>query len=327
MEKKSVLVTGIGGNVGQGIIRNIIESKYPITIVGCNIANFSAGNYLCDAFELVPYAFDENYIPTITEIIKKHKIDLIIPSTDYEVYYLAKNKHLLTCDVACSSETASSIYLDKWLTWLHHQKNNIPFANSCMPSQFNNQYNEHITKPKKGRGSRGLHINHINPKSFADEEYMVQDLAKGKEITTAFYVTKQKQLHGLITMERTLENGTTNFSKVVFNYNAEIIKTIIEPMIKLADIKGSINVQSIVTENNQIIPFEVNCRISGTNSIRTNFGFKDVKYTLQEYLYNQQPEEPNVTAGIAVRVLLDVIYPNATTTNDLLTNKTNSYIF
>ena len=30
MEKRTVIVTGIGGNVGQGIIRNIRFSKYPV---------------------------------------------------------------------------------------------------------------------------------------------------------------------------------------------------------------------------------------------------------------------------------------------------------
>lgn len=327
MEKKTVLVTGIGGNVGQGIIRNILETKFPITIVGCNIASFSAGNYLCDAFELVPYAYDTNYIPKISEIVKKHNVDLIIPSTDYEIYYLAKNKHLLNCEVACSSESAANTYLDKWLTWLHHQQNNIPFAASCLPSNFTNQFKEHISKPKKGRGSRGLHFNHTDTKSFSDDEYMVQELAVGKEITTAFYVTKKGKLHGLITMERTLENGATNFSKVITQYDEEITKTILEPMIANTEIRGSINVQSIVTKNNKIIPFEVNCRISGTNSIRTNFGFKDVKYTLQEYLYHQEPEKPKVMNGIAVRVLLDVIYPNATSVESILTNKSENYIF
>jgi len=59
MDKKIVLVTGIGGNVGQGILRNILKTKFPIRIVGCNVADFSAGNHLCDSFYKVPFANDE----------------------------------------------------------------------------------------------------------------------------------------------------------------------------------------------------------------------------------------------------------------------------
>ncbi len=327
METKTVIVTGIGGNVGQGILRNIKETNFLIKIVGINIAEFSAGNYLCDYFELVPYAFDENYIARIQAIVQKYNADLIIPSTDFETYYLSKNKEQINCSIACSPELTTQTYLDKWLTWLHHQNNHIPFAQSCLPSTYKNQFTECILKPKKGRGSRGIFINPENPTSFSDEEYMVQELAKGKEITTAFYVTKQNELHGLITMERTLENGTTNFTKVVFDYDKKITDEIIKPMMTCLDIKGAVNIQSIVIDNNSIIPFEVNCRISGTNSIRSNFGFKDVKYTLEEYLYNQKPENTTVISGIAVRVLMDVIYPNSNNPSAILTNQSNHYIF
>lgn len=327
MEQKTVLVTGIGGNVGQGIIRNIRETKFPIVVVGCNVTEFSAGNYLCDSFEKVPYAFESGYISAIKNVVTRHNVELILPSTDYEMFYLAKYQNELFCTVACSNIEAAEIYLDKWKTWQHHNANDIPFAASVLPSQFNNQFSKYILKPRKGRGSRGIFVNHEKPNVFADEEYLVQELAEGKEITTAFYVTKENELNGLITMERTLENGTTNFSKVVFAYDEQIVSGIILPMMKVAPLRGSVNVQSIVTSENKIVPFEVNCRISGTNSIRTNFGFRDVKYTLQEYLYNQLPEKPKVTDGIAVRVYLDVVYPNAKDIQFILDNKANYRIF
>ena len=102
MDRKTVLVTGIGGNVGQGILRNILKTKFPIRIVGCNVADFSAGNHLCDSFYKVPFANDENYINSINAIVEKENIDLIIPSTDYEIYYLALNKNQLKTKVVTS---------------------------------------------------------------------------------------------------------------------------------------------------------------------------------------------------------------------------------
>ena len=72
--------------------------------------------------------------------------------------------------------------------------------------------------------------------------------------------------------------------------------------------RGSCNVQSRVTSMG-IIPFEINCRISGTNSVRSQFGFNDVAYTVQEYLLSQRPAPPKVIKGTALRVILDIIYP------------------
>ncbi|MDP2385478.1 MAG: ATP-grasp domain-containing protein [Bacteroidota bacterium] len=311
MDKKRILVTGIGGNVGQGILRNIISLNLPIDLFGCNVIKFSPGNYFCKEVFETPFAYEENYIPVIREIVLSQKIDLLIPSTDYEVYYLSKFKAEIPCAIAVSGPVASEIYLDKYKTFLHHKKNNIPFAESVLPSEYKGQFGDVILKPKEGRGSRGLFINPDNINEFPDDKYMVQPLLKGKEITTAFYVNKQHKLHGLITMERSLENGTTSACNVSFDYDGRIVP-ILNQIIASTDVEGSANLQSIVTDAGIIVPFEVNCRISGTNSIRSNFGFKDVWYTLQENLYQSEPDKPEIITGSAVRILMDIIYKENT---------------
>jgi carbamoyl-phosphate synthase large subunit len=194
----------------------------------------------------------------------------------------------------------------------------IPFAQSWLPSEFKNEVSDIIVKPREGRGSKNVHINPENPQGFSDE-YIIQPLYKGVEITTAFYVKRDDTLHGLFTMERELANGATSKSITTKKYDAELGK-IINKMIANKGLYGSINLQSIVDSEGNIIPFEVNCRISGTNSIRHNLGFQDVKYTIQEYLLNQQPDEINAIDGVAVRMLSDVIYPNATNINQLNNN-------
>jgi carbamoyl-phosphate synthase large subunit len=326
MATKKIIVTGIGGNVGQGIIRNIKALDYDVKIAGTNVTDFSAGNYLCDTFYKVPYAFDAGYIEAIIEIVNKEKADLIIPSTDFETFYLSKNSASIPCKIAVSGADATRIYLDKYETWKHHNAHGIPFAASLLPSSYSTNFKEYIVKPKKGRGSRGIYINPKDLSGFSDEEYMVQELHRGEEITTAFYVTNENKLLGCITMSRTLENGMTNLCKVVHAYD-DALKPIIEKMIQSSVIRGSANIQSIVTADGQIMPFEVNCRISGTNSIRSNFGFKDIQYTLQEFLFGQTPDQPVITSGVAVRVLLDVIYPDQKDFNNISDNSSPHYIF
>ncbi|MEI3788306.1 MULTISPECIES: ATP-grasp domain-containing protein [Chryseobacterium] len=326
MENKTVLVTGIGGNVGQGILRNIIKTQFPIRLVGCNVIDFSAGNHLCDAFYKVPYAMADNYIDIINFIIEKEKIDLIIPSTDYEVYYLALHKDKLKAQAVVSEVSTSKKYLDKYLSYEHHKENNLPFAEAYLPKDYiQGTFIDYIVKPREGRGSRGLHINPKDLSGF-DETYMVQKLIQGKEITTAFYVNKNNELHGFINLERTLENGATSECTVNRSFDTEL-EIILKELVDKNDFVGSANLQSIVDEQGNIIPFEVNCRISGTNSIRSNFGFEDVKYTLEEHLYNILPSKTNIIEGVAVRILMDVIYPNQSNIDDLKDNSSPHYIF
>jgi carbamoyl-phosphate synthase large subunit len=325
MERKTVLVTGIGGNVGQGVLRNIRDLNWDICIIGSDIASFTAGNYLCDSTYKVPYSYEQNYITEIIAIVDKHNVDVILPTTDYEVYFLSLHQDKIKARVVASEATLAQKYLDKYETYLHHFSLDIPFAKTWLPSQFDSQVKDIIVKPREGRGSRGIEINPKFPTHFSDD-YLIQPLHKGKEITTAFYVKKDCTLHGLFTMERELTNGATSKSKTCKDYDEELEKIILK-MIQFPGLRGSINLQSIVEEDGTIVPFEVNCRISGTNSIRHNLGFQDVKYSLQEYLLNQEPDEIHAIDGIAVRLLYDVIYPNATQENDLNNNSSNFKIY
>ena len=201
MDAKTVLVTGIGGNVGQGILRNINSLQWPIRIIGCNVSDFSSGNYLCDASYKVPYAFEEHYISEINKIVGKENVDLIIPSTDYEVYYLSLKSKLLKAKIVASDPEIAKIFLDKYLTFQCFEKNTIPFAKSWLPKDFDFSCSAYIAKPREGRGSRGIMLNPENPKELNDD-YIIQTLHKGIDITTAIYVNKKGKLHGLFSMER-----------------------------------------------------------------------------------------------------------------------------
>jgi carbamoyl-phosphate synthase large subunit len=319
----NVLVTGIGGVVGQGILRNIISCRYDIRLIGTNTEKISAGNYLCDEVYHVPYAYEQNYIERISTICHDENVDLIIPATDYEVYHLAASQHVLPA-VAGSPAEVARICLDKYLTWQEFSRHAIPFAESSLPADYSGAFAECIVKPRKGRGSRDLHFNPENVGLFSDD-YVVQNLYRGTEITTGFYVTRDGELLGQITLERTLSAGATASCSVITDHDCEI-ERIIRKMMASFTIRGACNIQSIVTSDNHVIPFEINCRISGTNSIRAQFGFTDVKYTIDEILYGKKLAKPHITKGSAVRILLDVIYPDIGL-DDIRNKQTSHYLF
>ncbi len=320
MSIKNILVTGIGGVVGQGILRNISDMQLQNEIIGTNTIKVSAGNHLCDKVYEVPFAYDPSYIGTIEKICIDENVGLIIPSTDYESYYLAKYQSQLPCVVASCSEEVTNFSLDKYSNYQAFTKYGIPFAQSVLPSEYQDEYEKIIIKPREGRGSRGIHVDPANPKSFSDSN-LIQEYLEGDELTTTFYVRKDGSLHGLITFKRELEQGNTSKAEVVFEYDEEIL-LIIKKMIKHYGYKGSCNIQSKVT-NKGIIPFEINSRISGTNSVRAQFGFPDVAYTVQEHLLGKSIKPPKVNKGTALRIILDIIYPEITL--DQINNKNDKF--
>jgi len=305
---KNILVTGIGGNVGQGILRNLRALPYKLEITGTNTEWISAGNHLCDRVFPVPFASEPGYIDTILQICRDRCIDLIIPSTDFETYYLSRQRSVLPA-MACADHQTNEIFLDKYLTWCEFQKYHIPFALSALPSQPQKCFNEIIVKPRTGRGSRDICVNPESLVIFSDD-YLVQEYLRGREITTAFYITRQKDLLGHITFARELSHGATVKCEVVFDYDADVTR-LIHQMTDAFHIVGPCNIQSIVLEDLAVVPFEINARISGTNSIRSHFGFNDVKYIVDEYVYDKLPEKPVIKKGCALRMLTDIIYIDA----------------
>lgn len=303
---KKVLVTGVGGVVGQGILRNLRDEAFDVALVGTNVAAVSAGNHLCDAVHVVPYAIDPTYVGVMHDLIVREGIDLVIPSTDYEVYHLMLAQPELPTVVAASAADVSRMCLDKYLTWEAFSAQGLAFAASHLPSQYAGQFKHTVVKPREGRGSRNIHVDPADPRSFGDD-YLVQEYLDGEELTTSFYVRRDGTLHGMITFVRELEQGNTAQAEVIARHDAQL-RPMVEAMVAKFAFRGSCNLQSRVTKRG-IVPFEINCRISGTNSLRSQFGFRDVAYTMQEYLYGQVPDAPQVTPGCAIRVMMDIIYP------------------
>ncbi len=315
-EAKTILVTGIGGNVGQGIAQNIAAMGYPITIIGTDIAAFSAGTHLCHYTYQVPYAQDPDYISAVQAICQRHQVDLILMSTDMETYYLACHADRLP-PVVVSCPAVAEIFLDKYNTWVEFQKHGIPFAEALRPSEFTGQFADFVAKPRRGRGSRGVVFNPQNPAAFSDEDYLIQKRYFGRETTTAFYVNRRGHLVGHITFERELQNGYTALCWVVDTWDAGIHQLVCQ-MMAAFPLCGSYNIQAMVTPEGEIMPFEINGRISGTNSIRARLGFNDVKMAIDEWCYGLEPEAPVVSKGVGLRILKDVIYPGAENPADVL---------
>jgi carbamoyl-phosphate synthase large subunit len=306
---KSVLVTGVGGMVGQGILRNIRSLDQEIALHGTDIRRVSAGNHLCDSVHVLPYAYDPGYVPAVASLVGELGIALIIPSTDYESYYLARHAAELGATVASSPAEVTAACLDKFKTFETFRAFGIPFADSALPSSYQPRHARVLVKPREGRGSRNIHVDPPHPESF-DDSYVVQEYLDGPELTTTFYVTRDGGLHGFITFVRELEAGSTSRCEVTKEHDPEIHR-LIEQMLGHMEFRGSCNLQSRVTAAG-VIPFEVNCRISGTNSIRSQLGFPDVAYTIDEYLNDRAPQAPQVRGGCAIRVTHDVVYPELT---------------
>ena len=91
------MITCAGVGLSHQKFRLIKESKEhkDIFLIGVDVKRDELVEKIADAFEVIPFAGDKNYINKIKKIINKYKVNLIIPCSDEEALILAKNRNLI----------------------------------------------------------------------------------------------------------------------------------------------------------------------------------------------------------------------------------------
>lgn len=308
--KFTVLVTGIGGNVGQGICKNLrLHYGLDVKIVGTNIEEKTAGRYLVDAFHLVVRADHPDYLKAIKDLVTQEAVDLILPATDLESYLLSDGELFAQGKVLTSPLSTQLCFYDKLKTYELFHSLNLNFPKTYLPSSFDKNSADHlILKQRSGGGSKNLFLKPtLQQIKDADDEFVIQEKLTGIEITSTCFYPEKGAVIGPITFIRDLKFGTTFYCKRVKEYDEEVLG-IFKKMGSKVKIRGSINLQSIVTDKG-VFPFEINGRISGTNSIRSHLGFSDVKFSVDSYLLKKEIETPQILDGEGYRIISDIIIP------------------
>jgi carbamoyl-phosphate synthase large subunit len=87
----TILVTGAGGGLGQGIIkalRHIPDMK--LRIIAGDIDPRSPGLYWADQGIIIPAASASNYVDALTKLCAHEYVDFYIPGTDSELSLCAQ---------------------------------------------------------------------------------------------------------------------------------------------------------------------------------------------------------------------------------------------
>ena len=156
----SILVTAIGGDIGQSIARVLRHFKQITSIVGTDISDNNAGPYFVDRFVLVPAATNKEYLDTLEKIVKENDISCVIPASEIEIQvlnnYLLNNK-VFIAPLIMANQKAVSLCFDKYETIKFLKANGIKVPWTVPISQEPLKY-PCILKNRRGAGSKDLVI-------------------------------------------------------------------------------------------------------------------------------------------------------------------------
>lgn len=317
--KANVLITGVGGCLGQFILKALKHSNIEHKAVGCDCDNNSLGLFQADKAYLVPTAFSPDYLSKIIEICLSEEIDIIMAGSMVELRLLSRFKDEIkeksNAFVVSSDIETLQLMEDKWNLVQFLKQAGFDFPNSILASQAD-QIEDFvrtcgfplIVKDRLGSGSKGLGIakneQELNqlikqiPNAII-QEYLLPD---DEEYTVGVFVGSNGKASANIVMKRQLGLGMT-FKAEVFPDSK--IGDHCERVLEKIGCIGPANVQLRNTERGPVI-FEINPRFSSTTSARPLFGYNDVAMSINDFVFKQQNDRPDIKSGRLFRYVEDV---------------------
>lgn len=289
-----ILVTGVGGGVGQSIIKSLQGTSY--TIIGADGELLATGLYAISKGYRVPYAAAPNYVERLLEICQAENCSLILPGLDAELPVLSGEAHRFrqmgVVPVVSSPEVIeiSDNKLETYRFLVEHGFNaplTLPLTDDLSPLSF-----PFVLKPKKG-GARSQGVFVITNErelsyrfSTIDiNNYVAQEYIAGDEYTCGS-VNFGCRCYGTIVMRRILRDGDTYKAFVEKNPHLnEYVKAVAEALKPF----GACNFQLRLKGHEPYI-FEINARHSGTTYSRTLAGFNEPLMVADYLLRDKQPE-------------------------------------
>jgi carbamoyl-phosphate synthase large subunit len=275
MKITGIVVTGVGGGVGQSILKCLEGSDYPVIAVD-GLAD-ATGLYAVKRSYVGAFANSDQFIPRLLEICKKESANVIFPGLDAELIPLSKHKAFFKergIEVVVSPEAVVEIADDKYLTAKFLEDHGFPHPRTAITLESDFKFPV-IVKPRKG-GARSVGV--VTCRNQAELEaavagadnFVIQENIEGDEYTCGT-LSAQGVCYGVIPMKRSLRSGDTY--KAYVEKNRAVIDYLKMVIGKLKP-WGPCNVQ-LRYKDGQCFIFEFNARCSGTTAARAMAGFNE----------------------------------------------------
>ncbi len=137
---KNILLTCAGGYQGLSLIKNIRKIKEPSNVLVIDTFEDNITKYFADFYFISPAVQHENeYLLFIEEIVKKYKVEYIIPATAIDISILSKLKkrfyNKYNCKIVCPDFEWVDIFINKQKANVFLEENNLPHQKLQNPHQ------------------------------------------------------------------------------------------------------------------------------------------------------------------------------------------------
>jgi len=312
MNKNQYNILVVPGGSGMAIAAvKMFKKDAKMNIIAVDTNNLSPGLYLAHKGYIIPPFKDTPFYSVIKNIVKKEKIDLIIPALDTILLEFSEKREefeKLGAKVLVSEPKTIKITRDKWKTY-NELKDIIPFPQSFINKKDINIDFPLIMKPRRGSGSKDVYK--ITSNRELDffykrvENPIIQEYLEGKEYTVDCLADMKGNLLICIPRERIeMKAGISVKGRIVKDERLDEIAIKISKHIRFT---GPFFFQVKEDREGVFKLMEINPRISGTMSLSSSSG-PNIHNLAVRLIFGEKINIPKIKYGLYVTRYWEDIY-------------------
>ncbi|MGB8133950.1 MAG: ATP-grasp domain-containing protein [Nitrososphaeraceae archaeon] len=312
LESQVVLVPGAAAPAGINTIKSLKMSNFAGKIVATDSTSLSAGFFMADVNEILPEADAQYYVKRLFEIVEKHHVQVLMPSSGYDIYPYSDNREALArigATAVVSDRDTLEICRDKLLTYKKMSgKYNLPFT-TADPDKVKSF--PVIAKPRFGKGSRNV----IKVNNEADLRYIssnfgntiFQEFLPGVEYTIdVLSDMNKKPIIAVPRIRLQTKAGISTKGRIIRDADLE---TTCMNMAREIGIRGPSCIQMKESSEEQLKLIEINSRLGGGTIFSTLAG-ANIPSMILEMLSGTYIDPPKVSEVTVVRYYEEIVIEN-----------------
>jgi carbamoyl-phosphate synthase large subunit len=309
IESQVVLVPGASAPAGINTIKSLKTSSFAGKIVATDSTSLSAGFFMADVNEVLPETDTRYYVKRLFEIVEKHNVRVLMPSSGFDIYPYSENREALAkigATAVVSDRDTLEICRDKLLTYSKMSgRYGVPFTTTD-PDRVKSF--PVIAKPRFGKGSRDV----IKVNNETDLKYIAgnfkdtifQEFLPGVEYTIDVLSNMDKKpLFAVPRIRIQTKAGISTKGRIIRDADLE---TTCMNMAREIGIRGPSCIQMKESSEGEIKLIEINSRLGGGTIFSTLAG-ANIPSMILDMLSGTPINPPKVSEITVVRYFEEIV--------------------